>query len=76
VIVRVEDDGPGIPEEQLRSVLEPFVRLDTARRRDTLGLGLGLAIVCRAVELEKGNLTLSNRLEGGLRAELQLPRTR
>jgi len=76
VIVRVEDDGPGIPEEQLRSVLEPFVRLDTARRRDTLGLGLGLAIVCRAVELEKGSLTLSNRLEGGLRAEIQLPRTR
>jgi signal transduction histidine kinase len=76
VIVRVEDDGPGIPEEQLRSVLEPFVRLDTARRRDTLGLGLGLAIVCRAVELEKGNLTLSNRLEEGLRAEIQLPRTR
>ena len=76
LVVRVEDDGPGIPEEQLRSVLQPFVRLDTARRRDTLGLGLGLAIVCRAVELEKGNLTLSNRPEGGLRAQIHLPRTR
>ncbi|WP_277968515.1 ATP-binding protein [Sphingomonas echinoides] len=74
VIVRVEDDGPGIPEDLLQSVLEPFVRLDTARRRDTLGLGLGLAIVCRAVELEKGKLTLSNRPEGGLCAEIRLPR--
>ncbi|WP_242139263.1 ATP-binding protein [Sphingomonas sp. TREG-RG-20F-R18-01] len=70
----VEDDGPGIPDSQLQSVLEPFVRLDTARRRDTQGLGLGLAIVLRAVELEKGGLLLSNRPQGGLRAEIRLPR--
>ena len=74
VVVLVEDNGPGIPEELLQSVLEPFVRLDTARRRDTQGLGLGLAIVCRAIELEKGRLVLSNRSEGGLRAEIRLPR--
>ena len=70
----IEDDGPGIPEDALQSVLEPFVRLDTARRRDTLGLGLGLAIVVRLVDLEGGTLGLSNLPEGGLRAEIRLPR--
>jgi signal transduction histidine kinase len=74
VILRVEDDGPGIPEDALQSVLEPFVRLDTARRRDTLGLGLGLAIVVRLVDLEGGALRLTNLPEGGLRAEIRLPR--
>ena len=73
VVVRVEDDGPGIPEAALASVLEPFVRLDTARARDTIGLGLGLPIVVRAVADHDGTLTLANRPEGGLRAEICLP---
>lgn len=73
VRIVVEDDGPGIPEEQLARVLEPFVRLDTARARDTIGLGLGLAIVTRAVGEHGGTLTLSNRAEGGLRAEILIP---
>jgi signal transduction histidine kinase len=74
VTMIVEDDGAGIPEDQLRSVLEPFVRLDTARPRDTVGFGLGLPIVGRIVEAEGGVLTLSNRPEGGLRAAIFLPR--
>lgn len=73
IVLAVEDDGPGIPPESLASVLEPFVRLDTARRRDTIGLGLGLAIVARAVEQEGGTITLANRAVGGLRAEIRLP---
>ena len=72
IAIRVEDDGPGIPEEKLASVLEPFVRLDAARSRDTVGFGLGLAIVNEAVAAEGGTLTLSNRAEGGLRAEIVL----
>ncbi|WP_112382330.1 ATP-binding protein [Sphingomonas carotinifaciens] len=71
--IRVEDDGPGIPEESLALVLEPFVRLDTARRRDTVGFGLGLSIVTRTVQAEGGRLTLANRPEGGLCAEICLP---
>ncbi|GAA3269232.1 hypothetical protein GCM10020258_41660 [Sphingomonas yabuuchiae] len=46
-------------------MLEPFVRLDTARRRDTVGFGLGLSIVARVVAAEGGELTLANRPEGG-----------
>jgi two-component system osmolarity sensor histidine kinase EnvZ len=71
--ILVEDEGPGIPEEELDAVLKPFARLDTARARNTKGLGLGLAIVQRAVEQDGGVLRLSNRPEGGLRAEILLP---
>ena len=74
LVIRVDDDGPGIPEDQLHDVLQPFARLDTARSRNTSGLGLGLAIVQRAAETEGGTLALANRPEGGLRAELRLPR--
>ncbi|MEH3106251.1 MAG: ATP-binding protein [Sphingomonas fennica] len=74
VEITVEDDGPGIPEAELEAVLEPFTRLDAARRRNTQGLGLGLAIVAQAVEREGGRLTLSNRSEGGLRVSILLPR--
>ena len=72
VLIRVDDDGPGIPRDQLDAVLKPFARLDTARQRNTSGLGLGLAIVQKAVYAEGGKLTLANRPEGGLRAEICL----
>lgn len=72
-VICIEDDGPGIPDEAIESALQPFVRLDAARARDTVGFGLGLSIVSRAVEAEGGKFALSNRAEGGLRAEIQLP---
>lgn len=72
LIITVIDNGPGIPENQLEDVLRPFMRLDTARQRNTKGLGLGLAIVQRSVEREGGSLTLSNRPEGGLCATISL----
>lgn len=71
VVIRVEDDGPGIPEQRLADALKPFTRLDAARQRNTRGLGLGLAIVDRAVKQEGGKLLLTNRTEGGLRAEIR-----
>lgn len=73
VVLAIEDDGPGIAPERLDDVLEPFVRLDTARARNTQGLGLGLAIVARTVAREAGSIVLSNRRNGGLRAEIRLP---
>jgi signal transduction histidine kinase len=73
LVIRVEDDGPGIAPERLAEVRQPFVRLDRARARNTGGLGLGLAIVARAAEAEGGALVLANRPEGGLVAELVLP---
>lgn len=74
-ILRVDDDGPGIPESRLEDARQPFVRLDSARKRNTEGLGLGLAIVDRIVAAHRGELRLSNRPEGGLRAEIEIPLT-
>ncbi len=73
LVITVSDDGPGIPEDQLEAVLRPFTRLDTARQRNTKGLGLGLAIVQRSVEREGGSLTLANRHGGGLEARIVVP---
>ena len=74
LVVRVDDDGPGVPEEALPRLTEPFHRLDAARARNTAGAGLGLAIVKQAAEREGGTLVLANRPEGGFRAEMRLPR--
>lgn len=68
----VEDDGPGIAEADMLEALRPFGRLDSARSRNTGGMGLGLAIVQRAIAQEGGTLLLENRPEGGLRATLSL----
>ncbi|MGC6331096.1 ATP-binding protein [Rhizorhabdus sp. FW153] len=73
VILRVVDDGPGIPEADLEAAKQPFVRLDTARERNTEGLGLGLAIVERIVGAHAGELRLTNRPEGGLQADIDIP---
>ena len=69
----VEDDGPGIPADQLSAAIEPFRRLDFARPRDTGGMGLGLSIVNEIMQREGGELRLSNRAPHGLRAELFIP---
>lgn len=73
VVLAVEDDGPGISEAQLKTVLEPFMRLDGARARNTNGLGLGLSIVDDYVRRAGGSFTIANRSEGGLRAAIVLP---
>jgi signal transduction histidine kinase len=73
VQINIDDEGPGIPQEELTRVLEPFYRLDESRSRDTGGVGLGLAIAQSIVQAHGGTLTLSNRPEGGLRATIVLP---
>lgn len=73
LVIRIEDDGPGIPESQLATMLEPFARGEASRNRATGGAGLGLTIARAVAEQHGGELALSNRQEGGLRAELRLP---
>ncbi len=68
----VRDHGPGIPPQQLALALQPFQRLDSARRADG-GSGLGLAIVERIARQHGGQLKLCNHPDGGLLAELSLP---
>jgi signal transduction histidine kinase len=72
IVVTVDDRGPGIPDDQLDAVMQPFVRLENSRSRDTGGTGLGLAIAHQLALAIGGSLTLRNREGGGLRAELTL----
>ncbi|MFS2068615.1 ATP-binding protein [Pseudomonas sp. CT11-2] len=72
--VKVMDRGPGIAEEQLAQVMQPFYRVENSRNRSTGGTGLGLAIAQQLALAIGGALTLSNRVDGGLCAELKLPK--
>ncbi|MSU92608.1 HAMP domain-containing histidine kinase [Pseudomonas sp. B14-6] len=71
--VKIMDRGPGIAEEELAHVMEPFYRVENSRNRSTGGTGLGLAIAQQLALALGGSLTLSNREGGGLCAELKLP---
>ena len=72
-VISVRDRGPGIPEEFLEAVFEPFRRVETSRSRETGGTGIGLTIARAIAERHGGTLTLRNHPEGGLEAVLQLP---
>ncbi len=72
-LLQVTDCGPGVPEDALEKLFEPFYRLDDARGRLTGGVGLGLAIARRAVRFHGGKVAASNRAEGGLLVEIHLP---
>jgi signal transduction histidine kinase len=69
----VEDEGPGIDAEDLPHIFDRFYRSDKARSRQQGGSGLGLAIARSIARAHGGNLTASNRAEGGARFSLQLP---
>lgn len=71
--IQVDDAGPGLPEELLEDAFRPFVRLEPSRSAETGGMGLGLAIARSIVKAHGGELTLANRPEGGLRAQILLP---
>jgi len=70
----IDDDGPGIPADQMEKAFRPFVRLDRSRGGEKRGTGLGLSIARSMVLANGGKLTLENRDEGGLRATVWLPR--
>ncbi len=72
--IRIRDEGPGVPPDELERVFEPFYRLESSRNRDTGGTGLGLSIARDVAQAHGGRLVLRNRPEGGLEVELSLPR--
>ncbi len=69
----IDDDGPGIPESEMEAVFRPFRRLETSRNRETGGTGLGLTIARTVARAHGGDVVLTNRPQGGLRAEIVLP---
>jgi len=72
-VIRVSDEGPGVPESALDKLFRPFYRIDDARVRQTGGVGLGLSITDRAVRLHRGSVKAANRSGGGLVVEIRLP---
>ncbi len=74
VVVRIRDHGPGLPENELEKVFEPFYRTEASRNRETGGTGLGLAITRNLLRGQGGKVSLHNHPEGGLEAVVRLPR--
>ena len=72
--IDVEDDGPGIPEDQWESVFTPFARLDDSRTRSSGGYGLGLSIVRRILYWHGGQAFLGRSNMGGAKFSLVWPR--
>jgi two-component system sensor histidine kinase CpxA len=73
VLIRVTDHGPGVPEQMLPRMFEPFVRVGEARDRRSGGYGLGLAIAKRAIGLHGGEISARNEAAGGLCVIISLP---
>jgi signal transduction histidine kinase len=71
--LKITDEGPGIPENELAHVFEPFYRCDPARSPAASGSGLGLSVVKEIIDAHGGHISLINLAEGGLRVEILLP---
>ena len=72
-IIIIEDDGPGIPEDQYKNVFKPFFRLDKSRNLNQSGVGLGLAIVEDIINSHGGNIQLNKSKFNGLQVKIYLP---
>ena len=73
ILVTIEDDGPGIPEDHYKNVFKPFFRLDKSRNLNQSGVGLGLAIVEDIINSHGGNIQLSKSKYKGLQVKIFLP---
>jgi two-component system OmpR family sensor kinase len=73
VVLRVADSGPGVPEEALARIFEPFYRADESRDHRIDGHGIGLAITARVVALHAGSVEARNRPDGGLELAMRFP---
>jgi two-component system sensor histidine kinase CpxA len=72
-IVKIRDHGPGVSEELLSQIFKPFFRVEEARDTSSGGIGLGLSIAMRAVQVHQGTITAENA-KPGLKVQIALPR--
>jgi signal transduction histidine kinase len=66
IVIKIDDTGPGIPQERLGQVFEPFFRIDIARQKSFPGAGLGMAIAKEIVSRFDGEIKVRNRQPKGL----------
>ena len=72
-LIYIDDDGPGVPEDQYKNIFKPFFRLDKSRSLNQSGVGLGLAIVEDIINSHGGNIQLGKSSYGGLQVKISLP---
>ena len=75
IVIRIEDEGEGVPESSLKRLFEPFYRVETSRNQQSGGYGVGMAIAEQAIRAQGGTIEASNRSTGGLRVDIILPNT-
>ncbi|MEO9600943.1 HAMP domain-containing sensor histidine kinase [Parasphingorhabdus sp.] len=73
LMIYIDDEGPGIPEDKIKSMFDPFLRGEASRNRSTGGSGLGLTLARAIAQDHGGDIILANREQGGFRATLCLP---
>lgn len=76
ILIRISDEGPGVPENELEGIFQAFYRVEKARERGKGGSGMGLAIARRAIERHGGRIHARNRRSGGLEIQIRLPQSR
>jgi len=74
-VIDVDDDGPGIPDDEKRKVFEPFYRTSAARELDSEGMGLGLSIARSVILSHGGSIELRDAVPRGLAVHITLPQT-
>jgi two-component system sensor histidine kinase CpxA len=75
VVIRIEDEGEGVPEDSLKHLFEPFYRVEASRNQQSGGYGVGMAIAEQAIRAQGGRIEATNRSSGGLRVDITLPKT-
>ena len=73
ILILVDDDGPGIPENEYQNVMKPFYRIDKSRGQNKTGVGLGLSITNDIIRSHGGNISLEKSPLNGLRVKISLP---
>ena len=73
VVITIDDDGPGVADNELEQIFRPFYRTNEARDRESGGTGLGLAIVANAITRDNGTVKAEKSQLGGLKIVIVLP---
>ena len=73
LLIFIDDDGPGIPENERQNVMKPFYRIDKSRGQNKSGVGLGLSITNDIIRSHGGNIALEKGPLNGLRVKISLP---
>lgn len=73
IVISIKDFGPGIPQDELASIFEPFYRVDKSRSKETGGYGLGLSIVKKIIQQHQGNIKIKSKPTEGTTFTITLP---